>query len=258
MTLYDDYKIFCNYRRSVKKNIIDLSDATFFRPTTLLPLCAYATSNKTHLVPPSDNSVREYFNIIMGGQSEKDYSSSTYLPFIHFTPYFDGINRVLDNLYKIQNINDFGGENAFKYLVGEIVDNIYEHSEFQHAYVMAQAYKKREFMDVCFVDDGLTINGCFKKNGLLTFNDATAIVAATKGRSTKNDERGYGLSSTIKIIAEGLNGIILIVSGKGLFCIDSKQQYNSVLDDLYRFDGTLVSIRIPYHPQKVDIYKHIG
>jgi hypothetical protein len=88
----------------------------------------------------------------------------------------------------------FGGENAFKYVTNEIVTNIYEHSGFTHAYLMAQ--EQSGFMDLCFYDDGVSIPGSFKRRGMNFSSDVEAIAEAVNGLSTKGGmERGYGLGT---------------------------------------------------------------
>ncbi len=258
MDLYNDYIKFCEYMNSVHDSHIDLSDEVFFRPTTLLPLYSFIISKKLQIIMPTNKNTKNYLTTIMTRQLDNVFSTNrTYLPFVQFPISQGDVNRILDYLYMIQNINDYGGENAFKYLIGEIVDNIYQHSEFRKAYALAQAYKKMGYMDVCFIDDGITINGCFQKHNIVSFNDVEAIDEATKGLSTKGEERGTGLESSAKIITNGLIGSFLIVSGKGALNIERDGKNMIPLNDFCKFNGTLVIIRIPYRKETIDIFDYL-
>ncbi|MHA1740803.1 MAG: hypothetical protein ACTSVD_01790 [Candidatus Thorarchaeota archaeon] len=259
MNLFDDYLAFCRLRGSIESNTLDLTRETFFRPTTLLPLCAHVYTNNIRILEPYDPNAASYVRTIRGTQfRESSEQRKTYVPFVKLPKELTGASRILDGIYDVQNIEHYGGENAFKYLVGEIVDNIYEHSEFVHAFVMAQAYPKLRFMDVCFVDDGVTINGCYRKNGIEDYDDSHAIAAAVKGLSTKGNGRGTGLRSSVRIITRGARGQFLIVSGRGYLAVDHDNCVTGNLETDFSLDGTLVSIRIPYGTPKIDIYRHLG
>ncbi|NOQ55959.1 MAG: ATP-binding protein, partial [Nanohaloarchaea archaeon] len=138
----------------------------------------------------------------------------------------------------------------------ELVDNIYQHSDFKNALVMAQRYENKKFTEICFFDDGITIKGSFLKNGI-KFNDTEAIIQALKGVSSKNKERGYGLSSNLNLFINGLGGEVLIISGIGAIYWSKTAQKIYKLPDIYKLKGTLISIRIPYPVKMVDIYDYI-
>lgn len=122
---------------------------------------------------------------------------------------------------------------------------------------MAQRYPSKGFVDVCFLDDGITINGSFKKKGIRIRYDYKAIAEAVSGLSTKDQDRGYGLNSTMSIFTRGLRGEMLIISGSGgLLCSGDAQQFYK-LGKTDKLKGTLVSVRIPYPSPKVNIYDFI-
>lgn len=151
-----------------------------------------------------------------------------------------------------------GGENAFSYLIGELVDNIYEHSEFNRAWVAAQAYFNVGHRDICFFDNGITMSGCFKKHDIKCDGGHDAIKQAINGTSKKSKERGYGLSSNMNMVTKGMNGQILIISGDGGMEITPEQKpqpYYLAKD--YELLGSMISVRIPYPVSVVDIFDYV-
>jgi len=165
-----------------------------------------------------------------------------------------------DLLTKMYSLNkqgkDFGGESPFKYAVNEIVDNIYQHSSFENAYLMAQKYIRKGFVEICFFDDGISIPGNYLKYGF-KLKDHEALVEAINGLSTKGKERGFGLSSTIKLFTKGLGGEVLLLSGAGAVYMSSTTNLIYKVDQVHVLKGTLVSIRCPFPTKEVDIYEHI-
>lgn len=130
------------------------------------------------------------------------------------------------------------------YIVEELVGNIYEHSDFKNAYVMAQ--KKHTFtnlIDLCFFDNGITIPIKFGNYGI-DKNPADCIEDALNGTSTKDEwGRGIGLSTSERICKELFNGELLIVSGNGLVKRCQNSDKFNLTYPLEQSKGTLISIR---------------
>ena len=148
----DSYEKFCEYRNECLENgVLDLEDIMFFYPMTLLPLITFIIKEKPDYVLPTNTSVRKYLQIILDGRRFSKSRGKTYLPLVALPKDKKTVIVILKRLYEMcVYYNECGGENAFKYLIGEIVDNIYEHSEFTNALVMAQRYPTKGFTDVCF------------------------------------------------------------------------------------------------------------
>ena len=121
---------------------------------------------------------------------------------------------------------------------------------------MAQRYEKKRFVEICFFDDGMTINGSFLRKGM-KFSDSDAIIKALNGLSSKSKERGYGLSSSLNLFVNGLKGELFIVSGNGAIYYTKKTQKIYRFPDKYRLNGTLISVRIPYPAKDVNFYDYI-
>jgi hypothetical protein len=259
--LIDDYKQYCRYASECAKNKkLDLSSDTFFFPTTLLPLIVLTHKENIAVLPPDNFSVANYLKTITNGSrfSFAERFNKSYLPLVSLPQQKEDSDRILQRLYQMYNNGrDCGGENAFKYLIGEIADNIYEHSEFSNSLVMAQVYPTKGFMDICFFDDGITIHGCFKKHGMKRRSDCLAIEQAINGASTKDVTRGFGLNTTMKIFTQGIEGQMLIVSGKGAFQLSKRDQQPYDLDRKLKLKGTMVGVRIPYPSSEVNMYEYL-
>lgn len=259
--LVECYARFCRYRKAAEDSgSLDLSDIGFIYPSTLLPAIGLL-SHQIGFVPPQDASIAKYVETARKGKA-----IGTVCPIVELPKESDKYGQIIQNLYEIHlnNGRNCGGANAFKYAVGELTDNIYQHSRFCHAFVMGQSYPRMNFTEICIMDDGKSIPGTFSEHGLAFENDANAVVGAIRGASTKQKEegRGMGLGSTMNLIVHGLGGEIFIASRKGaVFLSIGKKQIYTLPDDL-RFDGTLVSFRIPYTKEPFEQYlkyveKHI-
>lgn len=257
--MLEGYTKFCNYRKQCAQNgILDLEAESFLYPVTLLPLIVYILRTDPECIMPMTPSVRKYLQTITDTSRFNKSRGKTYLPLVALPKNKNSANTIMKRLYEMCDYyGECGGENAFKYLIGEIVDNVYEHSEFTNALVMAQRYPKKGFMDVCFFDDGITINGCFKKHGLIGRNDCNAILEATNGVSTKSKERGFGLNSTMRIFTKGTAGEMLIISGKGGLLTTEKNRQPYTLEKVLELTGTLVGFRIPFMRKEVNIYEFL-
>ena len=200
--------------------------------------------------------VSNYISII----TERSFlEGSTYVPITNLPKSENQIKDVLNNLRTIyDNGEDYGGANCFNYLIGELIDNVYEHSEFSTACVMAQKYINKRFVEISILDDGISIPGCFEKHDADFSDDCIAIASALNGKSTKDDARGFGLGSSVKLYVDGLDGELLLVSRNGALYKnrDTERGYNTGI--AYQLQGTLISIRVPYPVLQIDnIYDYI-
>ncbi|MEE3324843.1 MAG: hypothetical protein VZR33_05860 [Methanosphaera sp.] len=150
---------------------------------------------------------------------------------------YDFRHATLEHKYSnfIENIND---KNTFYYFFAEMLSNIKDHSKFNNAYLLA---KKQEdnIIDLSFLDDGITLPFTLQQHK----EDNLTIYDATKGLSSKKEEgRGFGLPSTIKIISSMIQGELIIASRNAIYY---KTYQNELSDNLNSslVNGTLVSMR---------------
>ena len=253
-----EYMKFCKIREKSKTtNIIDLSSYSWFYPTSLLPLANFLRDNMSSMeyIPPPDN-VSNYISIIM----ERNFlEGSTYVPITNLPKNESQMKDVLNNLQTIYNNGeDYGGANCFNYLIGELIDNVYEHSEFSTAWVMAQKYKNKRFVEISILDDGISIPGCFEKHDAHFSDDCIAIASAINGKSTKNADRGFGLGSSVKLYIDGFGGELLLVSRNGALYKNKDTELDCNTGIAYQLRGTLISVRVPYPVPQIDnMYDYI-
>jgi len=148
---------------------------------------------------------------------------------------------------------EYGGFFVLRHVLSELTNNIYNHTPFEEelanqGYTYAQEYPNENKLDICVMDDGLSIPGRFKKSGISFRNECHAIEKAISNVSTKSSDgikRGNGLWTTLKLVVEGNGGSALIVSGRGCLYIKNLKNYKyERLDNQEMFRGTLISLRL--------------
>lgn len=242
--MFKDYKKFCKIREKAKINdIIDLSDTTFLRPTTILPLHIFQKKNKFNINYSHDEDFNTYYQTVTGQkQSGKKYKDS----YLKITPLpekskmekaFKDIYTILGNFKDLTN-----NQNAFNYFIEELVLNIYDHSNFDNGYFFLQKYQNDT--EIVILDDGISIPGSFGK--MTEVSDVNLLKEALNGKSSKkSDQRGRGLGTSFNMITKGFKGSILLVSRYA--AIENTQKTKNIykLSDSNIFQGTIISIRIP-------------
>lgn len=245
-----DYLTFCKYRREYEKNgKVDLSEVKNIHPTTILPMACVVDVNSVAL--PKDQVALKYVLAILNKSSEL---VDDVLPLVELPKNKDESDEIMQKMLSLGKNDVFiGGTNALGLLIGEFETNIYEHSHFTHAWVMGYRYKTHT--EICFFDNGITIAGSLAKAGLQFDGDKDALQQATTGTSSKiSKERGFGLQHSINLVKNGLNGELLIISGKAGAFLSQTATESLDLDGETELKGTLVSVKIPIQHQKVDIY----
>jgi hypothetical protein len=242
--LVDSFSKFCEIRANHNgSEILDLTKDVIRYPTTLLPTLDFMVENS--LKAQLNLWVHSYVSTILNPSKRKDKS---YLSFRELTPIDRGFHRdqLLEEILKLTDKN-YGGLEALNYLLYEVTNNIYEHSNFERAFIMAQRYVKKGFTEICFFDNGISIPGSFSLYGIHYESDSDAINKAVNGLSTKDElnHRGWGINTIVKIFTRGAKGEIFIASRKGAVYISRDESLLYHLGDKYRIQGTLISLRIP-------------
>lgn len=136
--------------------------------------------------------------------------------------------------------------NPVFYTIAEIINNVEDHSNCDNGYLMVQNHPKKECVDICIVDDGITIPGNYERHGIDFRDDLDAIHKAMKeGISTKSKTRGYGLRTTANLVCDGLNGEVVLSSRDGFYARRKDSEGNRQ----YHWDGTAFIARI-YPPDQ--------
>ncbi len=252
------YLEYCDYREQLSNiGIINLKYASDFDPLVLLPIYDLILKrSKINYIPPVNENLANYVLTVFTKDIE-DLTDPSNTGLIKIprkpTPNMNIFRRV-HGLQETDEKTICGGENSFMYLVSELVDNIYQHSNFSYASMMAQKNQTR--LSLCFFDNGITIPKSFEKNGMI-FQDSEAIVCAVNGLSSKPGiERGFGLGTSVKIL-NALNSQIFIASGLGAIFLHGQRHIRYNLIPKQELKGTLIALRIPYPTQEIDIYQYI-
>ncbi len=262
--LVNNYIEFCRYRKFYNNDgVVDLSKANWLSTTTLLPLVALIKSNGPQFkyIPPKNFNVRAYFSFITGHPPQG--KTDSFVPIIRSNRLNDTyLDQIYSLIAKKESSKSGDIQTPIKYVIGELIANIDEHSKCNDSIFMAQNYSKLKFLEGGFFDNGITIPGSFRDAGLLKegIKDSECIKQATTGTSTKKDGgRGHGLPSTIKIL-KAMNGDVFIVSGRGALYLNGTDKYVNEdisydLDEDFALNGTLISFQVHIPIKAVDIYK---
>lgn len=241
------YLDFCNAKLEMEDNILDLSHVNFIYPTLLLPTFRFI-SNSEYKARLNHNNVG-YAKRMLNPSS---HINKTYIPYRSLPLSSKRARLVIDKIIKLIE-PDSEWEYAFDYLITELIDNIYQHSEFSSAHIFAQKFPKKKYTETCIIDNGITIPGSFSKFGLEYNNDADAIKQAVNGTSTKDEfnHRGWGLNSIVKAFSNNM-GQLFIASGDGAILFSQGKTLLYSLEENYSMDGTLVTMRVPSTQMNID------
>lgn len=217
-----------------KDGRIDLSTLKL-NPTTVLPLLCEC-KNKNLKLTNGENAF-EYLKSCLENnelfsklpESRKDSDESDFL-----TNYMDKLD------------SSYCGYFALRTIISEIANNVYDHSRMENENVQSYIFSNYFLnnLELCIIDDGLSIPRLFEKSGVIFNNDCHAIEKAIGVFSTISDdpfERGNGLWTIIRLIAEGNNGNLLIISRHGCLHICGENYKYYLLDEKHKFNGTLVA-----------------
>lgn len=246
----------------------DLSNTSFFHPFFLAPLVIYkqrCEKNVTCINRPI--RITGYLDLVYfenpllvdAGSNMKEvwepYISKTYLPVCQFDLHksnIDDLQSILQRIIKTQSGADYRIVTPLSYLLGELIDNMNEHSQGKHGYIFSQYLKKEDCIDLVLADDGITVLGSYVKAKILdeiNGNDAEALRLANEGKSTKNlpnaENRGYGISSSKEMLSDGLHGSFFMLSGGAFHRHDSSGSVFVKLPNSIYWDGTIILMRIP-------------
>ena len=244
-TLYDDYKEFEQLANSCDEEFINLNEE-FFKPTILTPLINFLKTNKMNFKLNDSLINNKFFN-------DDDFVNFIELDYIKE----NRKGEIIENLAKNINHEDYCGLQSIIYILNELVSNVIDHSSlrkdsFSKCYIFTKEYPNLNLLDICIMDNGLSIPGKFEIHHIDFLNDCDAISKAVNQLSTQKHpyysikySRGFGLWSTLKLVIEGNGGNALIVSRNGCLNIIDKDNYKYYyLNNSNIFKGTLISLRL--------------
>jgi len=249
----------------------DFADVTFLHPFFLTPLAIYKnTSGKDIECINMSLRIQSYLNSIcfdrmlhFGQEKREDieavmqkYTDKTYLPLCSFAmtdSNKDTFGSIIKSiLMKQANISQ-GGSSSLSYLISELLDNIYEHSQSPNGYVFSQYLEHERVIDLCIADTGITVAGSFEQAKLyqkeIDGKEAEALKLANEGYSTKNrpeaENRGYGISTSKAMLVVGMKGAFFMLSGGAFHRYENGANDYIDLKNIFRWHGTIILMRIP-------------
>lgn len=167
-----------------------------------------------------------------------------------------------------QKLPNFNRLNApITYILDELICNIQQHAQTDRGYIYASYNNDTNDVELIVADSGISIYGSYvssqKYLDLIGNSDACALSLAQNGYSTKNlpeaENRGYGISSNIKMVTEGLNGEFAVLSGNALSVHIVKNNKILALPNKIDFKGTMVIIKFPAMlPEDFNIYNYMN
>jgi len=246
----------------ISDNKVDLSSMRFLHPIQILPLAAMISEKSLDYIPPRNSECASYLGKFNFPDGLTEFVlSPRFIPIYKFSAAKSDEKSTSDKSNILKNLLDIcliklgspeGLVNALGLAVDEIISNIEDHSDAKYGWINAQYYPNLKYLDMCIVDTGITINGKYKKVGMIFENDSEALKKALEGESSKPEKiRGSGLPTFTKMITKGLKGEIVIISGGAI--VYASENKDPVVQKLsVRWDGTIVSLRIPKNNAAVD------
>ncbi len=262
---YGEYLV---YRESARNNgKIDLTGKKFLNSTTVLLLAALKLKENIDVVTSESSNAAGYLNNTCSTPNwwkskigKIIFGTGSYIPFSMLPNDHVQFKTLLGRIEElIGSYDSLGGPNAFNLVLTELTDNIYQHSGFDKAFMMCQAYEKKKYIELSFIDDGISIPGNFDKYKIDFDSDTRAINMAVLGTSTKNDlERGRGLGDSLSVYCKSVNAQAIIVSRGGFYYRKGEEIKLYKLSEEQEFQGTLVSLRLPILNKHIDYTKYVS
>lgn len=265
-----------------RKVLWDFSDCRFLHPFFLGALSMlrrqYGDMVETQGIKPE---IAGYLDIVYfhspleigaGGNDDsiwERYRSKTYLPICVFHPGDESsikAQELVQRTLKRQLARDSKVHTVLSLLLGELIDNITEHSDSLEGFLFCQSHPRDGSLYVLIGDTGRSIYASYAADeryvDLLTSLESSGLMLALSGKSTKdrpeNENRGYGISRSRRLLVEGLGGEFFILSGSAFVRHDRGGESIADIAGELRWNGTVVLMKIPMEiPADFDFYKYI-
>lgn len=204
----------------------------------------------------------------------KSFKESGRSPICKFSRKYKWIDELQAELFSItaaeirHRVEGWTPHTPISYLISELTCNIQEHSDASCGYMLMQCPIDDDSLYICIADNGITIHGSYVKSRkfelarIIGLDHAEALRYSTKGISTKNrpdnESRGYGISTNLDMVVNGLGGSFFLLSGRAFFRSDEEGEQFVNLPEGMNWDGTIILVRIPLKQNdSFNVYKYI-
>lgn len=198
------------------------------------------------------------------------YNNLSCLPICQFDLHkknIDDIQCVLQQLILKQSKATEKLKTPLSYILSELICNMTQHSKGKNGYLFSHYSQTEKCINLVLSDDGITILGSYIENKKymeeIGEDDAVAVRFACEGKSTKNlpfaESRGYGLSSSKKMLIEGLHGSFFLLSGRAFHSHDTSGISYIKLPHCVNWNGTAIFMKMPtVIPEDFNYIKYIS
>jgi CRISPR/Cas system CMR-associated protein Cmr5 small subunit len=239
-------------------------------PLAILPIAVYA--NRFELSVPfaegSNNDVCDYLNTIGFPKGVTFFQSSktSYLPIRNLSVIREDkiLEEYEERIFSQAGLLHASGlRSSLAFFTSELVDNVEQHAGIKNYWVLAQYYGKasNRLCEIVIADNGGGYKKSYENTIFEVETDAEAIRNAFEGKSSKSarmqlEERGAGIPDIATTLFDGLNGKLVIMSGKSIqYYKRHTKQATKEIELPFEWQGSMVCIN--FHPQDVDLYRHI-
>ena len=251
------------FNDNVSWNFCEVSD---MHPFYAFALATYKHNKNGIVLKGLSNELNNYlrdicfektFNFVGNNQIPDYYSTLNYIP-VCSIPIEDSGKDVFVSLARdiiLKQLKSPAGiTTPLSYFMSELIDNIYEHSESENCFLFSEFIQSENTLYLCIADSGITIYKSFEKRGLfqqeINGDESDALRLANEGCSSKKrpgaENRGYGISTSKRMLVEGLGGSFFMLSGNAFHRYENKTtNYFATMNQLFRWNGTMVLLRIP-------------
>jgi hypothetical protein len=249
---------------------LDLTDAQWTVPMYLSPVAVAVQELHAAGVEVDvqcSNKIRQYIQQIGFPDGHvrpsESYDNSLPLCLLNTDADEDAIEIVGSKIYELLRTHlpnqPRGVLSGIQYTIAEIIDNVDQHSRCRHGTLLVQYYPRKEALDICVADDGVSIPGTYDEFGIDYVDAVDAVRKALRGISTKPDlghERGYGLRTTTRMVCDGLHGSILLSSNEATLYKEGSGDPTVVLPD-QRWPGTVFAARLNLPDEAFDWEQYV-
>ncbi|MBQ9253338.1 MAG: hypothetical protein IJ180_01025 [Bacteroidales bacterium] len=181
----------------------DFTNTFYLHPFLLFALAVYKYQNNIECINIKENpNIQRYLELVCFEnlykikdtqsleQELSNYYSESYIPICFFDinnnflkQFQTSIQTIIERQCQAQKIST-----PLSYFIGELMDNIREHSSADKGFVFSQYLQNERCLNICIADNGITVLGSYYKTNkyleIIHNNPAIALSQALSGLST--------------------------------------------------------------------------